>query len=59
MSKIAVLAQSLEQPRIVKRIEIYDSVDIYGFTRDIHTVKNQGILSDNPKVIVNIVGQGE
>lgn len=55
--QLIVLAQSLEQPRIVKRIveksSEFDAVIVYGFNRNIHKVNNFDLLDryDNVKVI--------
>lgn len=54
------MAQSLEQPRIVKRIIEksleYETVQVYGFSRKIHAVNNFGILKDYPNIHIKIVG---
>ncbi len=59
--RLIVLAQSLEQPRIVKRIsqkaKKYKSVHVYGFTRNVHTVQNHEILLQKENVVVTVVGQ--
>lgn len=58
---LIVLAQSLEQPRIVKRInqkaKEYESVHVYGFTRNVHSVQNFEVLNHNENVEIRIVGQ--
>lgn len=58
---LIVLAQSLEQPRIVKRInqkaKEYGSVHVYGFTRNVHSVQNHKVLEDNANVKVNVAGK--
>ena len=58
---LIVLAQSLEQPRIVKRINQkardYEEVHVYGFTRNVHSIKNQEVLRENKNVVVRIAGQ--
>src|SRR5690606_4525867 len=57
--KMIMLAQSLEQPRVVKRIieksHEYESIEVYGFNRKIHAVKNYSILQDYPNISLNIV----
>lgn len=57
---LIVLAQSLEQPRIVKRInqkaKEYGSVQVYGFTRNVHSVENHEVLGKNKNVTITIVG---
>ncbi|SHG36152.1 hypothetical protein [Flagellimonas flava] len=59
-NQIIVLAQSLEQPRIVKRIieksSEFDSVKVYGFTRKIHAVHNYSVLQDYDNIDITIVG---
>ena len=58
--QLIILAQSLEQPRIVKRIIEksfeYEKIQVYGFNREIHSVNNYGILKDYSNINVNIVG---
>lgn len=58
---LIVLAQSLEQPRIVKRInqkaKEYGSVHVYGFTRNVHSVQNHKVLEENANVTVNVAGK--
>ncbi|WP_421811686.1 hypothetical protein [Flagellimonas sp.] len=58
---LIVLAQSLEQPRIVKRInqkaKEYEKVHVYGFTRNVHAVQNHKVLEENDNVTINVVGQ--
>jgi hypothetical protein len=58
---LIILAQSLEQPRIVKRInqkaKEYQRVHVYGFTRNVHSVTNHEILKANDNVSLKIVGQ--
>src|SRR6056297_226131 len=58
---LIVLAQSLEQPRIVKRInqkaKEYEKVHVYGFTRNVNAVQNQKVLEENDNVTINVVGQ--
>ena len=60
-SNLIVLAQSLEQPRIVKRInqkaKEYDNVHVYGFTRNVHSVENHQILAKNQNVTITVAGQ--
>ncbi|TMM53795.1 glycosyltransferase family 4 protein [Maribacter algarum] len=59
-STLLVLAQSLEQPRVVKRIiekaKDYDKIEVFGFKREIHEVNNFGILENYENVKLNIVG---
>ena len=59
MKTLIVLAQSLEQPRVVKRInqkvKEYDKIHVFGFTRNVHAVQNQNILGENKNVTVTIV----
>ncbi|MEW2921832.1 hypothetical protein AB1A65_10215 [Muricauda sp. ANG21] len=61
MKTLIVLAQSLEQPRVVKRInqktKEYDKIHVYGFTRNVHAVQNQNILGENKNISVTIVDQ--
>ncbi|MDE3743513.1 hypothetical protein [Maribacter polysaccharolyticus] len=61
--KLIVLAQSLEQPRVVKRIlkmsHKYDSVHVYGFLRDIKNVGNHLLLKNHPKIYLVIVQEIE
>jgi len=58
--EVIVLAQSLEQPRIVKRItelsKDYDEVVVYGFKRSIHAVNNFSALSNFDNVKIEIIG---
>nr|WP_297782564.1 hypothetical protein [uncultured Allomuricauda sp.] len=58
---LIVLAQSLEQPRIVKRInqkaKEYKKVHVYGFTRNVHSVQNHKVLEENDNVTITVVGQ--
>nr|WP_288936041.1 hypothetical protein [uncultured Allomuricauda sp.] len=58
---LIVLAQSLEQPRIVKRINQkareYEKVHVYGFTRNVHSVQNHKVLNENDNVKITVVGQ--
>lgn len=58
---LIVLAQSMEQPRIVKRInqkaQEYKSVHVYGFTRNVHSVQNHEVLRQNENVTITIAGQ--
>lgn len=58
--KLIILAQSLEQPRIVKRIIEksleYETIQVYGFSRKIHAVNNYGILNDYSNIEIKIVG---
>ena len=60
-NRLIVLAQSLEQPRIVKRIveksEEFDSVQVYGFKREIHDVNNYAILDNHKNISLTIVGK--
>ncbi|MCL6266228.1 hypothetical protein [Flagellimonas myxillae] len=60
-SNLIVLAQSLEQPRIVKRInqkaKEYESVHVYGFTRNVHSVENHEVLAKNKNVTLTVAGQ--
>lgn len=57
---LIVLAQSLEQPRIVKRIieqsQEFDKLTVYGFKREIHAVNNFGVLQNYDNIEVRIVG---
>ncbi|WP_150452387.1 glycosyltransferase family protein [Arenibacter lacus] len=57
---LIILAQSLEQPRIVKRIIEksfqFENIQVYGFKRTIHAVNNYGVLEDYPNVDVELVG---
>ena len=56
---LIILAQSLEQPRVVKRITEkslqFERVQVYGFKRKIHAVNNYGILDNYPNVDVQLV----
>ncbi|SNQ44090.1 glycosyltransferase family protein [Cellulophaga lytica] len=58
--EILVLAQSLEQPRVVKRIselsKSYKKVIVFGFNRNIHKVNNFSALNNFSNVEINIVG---
>ncbi|MEO0572683.1 MAG: hypothetical protein AAF039_13335 [Bacteroidota bacterium] len=58
--QIIILAQSLEQPRIVKRIiekaSEHDTVKVYGFTRKIHAVNNYSVLHDYENIDITIIG---
>lgn len=58
--KLIVLAQSLEQPRIVKRIIEksleYKVVHVYGFKREIHAVNNYSVLEDYDNISLFIAG---
>nr|WP_299381568.1 hypothetical protein [Allomuricauda sp.] len=60
-NSLIVLAQSLEQPRIVKRInqkaKEYDRVHVYGFTRNVHSVENHEVLAKNQNVSITVAGQ--
>lgn len=60
---LIILAQSLEQPRIVKRINQkareYKSIHVYGFTRNVHSVDNHEVLNKNKNVTITIAGQLE
>ncbi|PWL39148.1 hypothetical protein DKG77_13100 [Flagellimonas aquimarina] len=60
---LIVLAQSLEQPRIVKRInqkaKEYKDIHVYGFTRNVHSVDNHEVLGKNKNVNISIAGQLE
>ena len=55
-----MLAQSLEQPRIVKRIieqsSEYRQVDVIGFRRQIHTVKNYDVLKNYKNITLKTIG---
>lgn len=57
---LIILAQSLEQPRIVKRIigkaQDYKYVQVFGFTRGIHAVGNYRNLEFYENIKVEIVG---
>jgi len=57
---LLILAQSLEQPRVVKRIiekaQEYKEIEVFGFKREIHEVNNFGILENYHNVKLNIVG---
>lgn len=57
---LLIIAQSLEQPRVVKRIieksKEYDHIEVFGFKREIHEVNNFGILEGYENVKLNIVG---
>ena len=59
--RLIVLAQSMEQPRIVKRInqkaQEYESVHVFGFTRNVHSVQNHEILKQSENVKITIAGQ--
>ncbi|WBU88812.1 hypothetical protein [Cellulophaga omnivescoria] len=59
-NEIIVLAQSLEQPRVVKRItelsNLYKKVIVFGFNRNIHKVNNFSALENFSNVEINIVG---
>lgn len=56
---LIILAQSLEQPRVVKRISEksfqFERVLVYGFKRKIHAVNNYGVLEDYTNVDVHLV----
>lgn len=58
---LIVLAQSLEQPRIVKRInqkaQEHESIHVFGFTRNVHSVENQEVLKQNENVKITDAGQ--
>ncbi|MEZ4811242.1 MAG: hypothetical protein R2819_12855 [Allomuricauda sp.] len=58
---LIVLAQSLEQPRVVKRInqkaKEYGNVHVYGFTRNVHSIQNHKVLEENSNVTVNVAGR--
>ncbi|SNY99637.1 hypothetical protein [Flagellimonas pacifica] len=60
-STLIVLAQSLEQPRIVKRIsqktKEYKSIYVYGFTRNVHSIENHEVIGGNQQVTIKIAGQ--
>ena len=51
----------MEQPRIVKRInqkaQEYKSVHVFGFTRNVHSVQNYEVLSQNENITITIAGQ--
>ena len=55
-----MVAQSLEQPRVIKRIiekaSEFDQVELYGFKREIHQVNNYAILKEYANIKLNIVG---
>lgn len=57
--QLIVLAQSLEQPRIVKRIveksAEFETVVVYGFNRNIHKVNNYDLLNKYDNVSVKEV----
>lgn len=57
---LIMLAQSLEQPRIVKRIieqsSEYRQVDVIGFRRQIHTVKNYDVLKNYKNITLKTIG---
>lgn len=57
--RLIVLVQSIEQPRIIKKIiemsEVYEHVDVYGFDRKIHSVNNYKVLDAYNNVKVRIV----
>ena len=63
INTLIVLAQSLEQPRIVKRInqksKEYKTIHVYGFTRNVHAIENHSVLDLSDNVSVNIVGNFE
>jgi len=58
--QLYVVAQSLQQPRVVKRIieksAEYKKVKVYGFKRDFYNVDNSAKLADYPNIEVVIVG---
>ena len=58
--KLIILAQSLEQPRIIKRIIEksleYKVVHVYGFKREIHSVNNFSVLNDYDNISLSIAG---
>jgi len=58
--QLYVVAQSLQQPRVVKRIieksAEYKKVKVYGFRRDFYNVDNSAKLADYPNIEVEIVG---
>lgn len=60
MNQIIMLAASLDQPRIVKRIIeksfVYDRVIVYGFRRDKYNVDNFSKIKEYSNVEINIVG---
>ncbi|HJP63931.1 MAG TPA: hypothetical protein VJ844_10830 [Mucilaginibacter sp.] len=55
-----IVAQSLQQPRVVKRIieksAEYKNIKVYGFKRDFYNVDNSAKLADYPNVEVIIIG---
>jgi succinoglycan biosynthesis protein ExoL len=60
MNKLIILAASLDQPRIVKRIieksGKYDVVEVFGFKRQIYNVNNYDKLAECNNVKVFIIG---
>ena len=57
---IIVFAQSIEQPRVVKRIlelsDTYDKVTVYAFSRGIYEVGNYKVLEDQNNIEIVILG---
>ncbi|MEO6850545.1 MAG: hypothetical protein ABI166_07940 [Mucilaginibacter sp.] len=58
--EVYILAQSLQQPRVIKRIieksKEYKNVKVYGFKRDFYDVDNLNRLSLHPNIEIIIVG---
>ena len=58
--KLIILAQSLEDPRIFKRIyeksEEYQEIIVYGFKRKIHAINNNSQLQSNGNIKLITVG---
>lgn len=56
---LIVIVQSIEQPRIIKKVieksKEYNHIDIYGFDRKIHSVKNYDALEDYSNVSIKII----
>jgi len=59
-SPLLILAPSLEQPRVVKRIieksKEYKQIHVYGYKRELHEVNNYKILEDYENIDLKIVG---
>ena len=60
MKRIVFLIQSFEQPRMIKKIldmaDEYDEVEVYGFKRNIHSVKNYTLFDTKPNISYKIMG---
>ncbi len=60
-NQLLMLVPSLEQPRVIKRIieklQEYESIEVYGFTRKIHQVNNYDILQEQKNIKLTVVGE--